>query len=221
MKPTNIPYSGIKTNQYYSKMGTLIPKTNLWLENNKYRVTKMTFLYRSYSQETPNLLIERIEPAYEVSQIWMFPIRGKPTPSNTGTNTRNPATRDNPARDRLIQALLFGVSTVAIVGGIIWMWRRRVLGLAPFNRTPETFDPIAPTNALGLPVAFLLLRRNENYPRDNIPNQTNYPPPIHGISPNPLRPVDYADNENIAFEVLSVARVPPLQYPHPVIIIPL
>jgi len=202
-------------------MGILIPKANLWLESNKYRVTKMTFLYRSYSQETPNLLIERIEPAYEVSQIWMFPIRGKATPSNTGTNTRNPPTRDNPARDRLIQALLFGVATVAIVGGSFWLWRRKIQGLPPFDRRSERFDPVVPTNALGLPVAFLLLRRNENYPQDNIPNQTNYLPPIHGIGPNPLRPIDYMDDENISFEVLSVARVPPIQYPHLITIIPL
>jgi len=202
-------------------MGTLIPKTNLWLESNKYRVTKMTFLYRSYSQATPNLLIERIEPAYEVSQIWMFPIRGKPTPSNTGTNTRNPPTRDNPARDRLIQALLFGVATVAIVGGAFWLWRRKIQGLPPFERRPETFDPVVPTNALGLPVAFLLLRRNENYPQDNIPNQTNYPPPIHGIGPNPLRDDEYTEDQTISFEVVSVARVPPLQYPHTITIISL
>jgi len=202
-------------------MATLIPKTNLWLESNKYRVTKMTFLYRSYSQATPNLLIERIEPAYEVSQIWMFPIRGQATPSNTGTNTRNPPTRDNPARDRLISALLYGVATVAIVGGAFWLWRRKIQNLPPFERRPETFDPVVPTNALGLPVAFLLLRRNENYPQDNIPNQTNYPPPIHGIGPNPLRTDEYTEDQTISFEVVSVARVPPLQYPHTITIISL
>jgi hypothetical protein len=197
----------------------LIPKTELWLDKNEFRLTKMTFTYREYRDATPNLLIERIAPEGVISEIYMFPIRGRPTPSNTGTNTRNPA--DKPNYDRFIQAILFGVATVAIVGGALWMWRRKQLGLPPFERRDEPFDPITPVNAIGAPIAFTLLRRNGNYDKDNIPNQTNRKPPLQGIAPNPLRPIDYEDDQNISFEVLSVARVPPLAYPSPVNIIPL
>jgi hypothetical protein len=172
----------------------------------------MIFNYREFKDLIPNLYVYRIDPPYEVSEIYMFPVKNHPTPSNTGTNVKRPD--DAPAWERVVVALLWGAFTVAVVGGGIWMFLRYRAGLPPFNRSAEPFDPIVPRDEQGGAQPTTNYTRNRNMPRNNIPNQTNRRPPLLGIGPNPMRGTPTSNM--IGAEKVSIARQPPISYPHPV-----